>query len=392
MRRVLRRLYQPVFADQVVYSLISATTIVMLAGFMPTGLFSVFALIQAGTMYAVSLQRATVGEPALSLRTSGEIANPFGRYLFVVILSVLTFAGVAFAAGAEWWLCSLAAVPLVQDALRYRAFLIGRTGLVLISDGIWLAGSVGLLVAIRPADLGTAFLGWCVPCLASCLPLALLRTPAESRPAFRRVFALGRYGLGDIGVAISTAFLPLVLVDTLLDDSPVGAYRLAQTAFGPLNLLASTLILTQLLDSEALRALPRPALRSKWAGMTRKMVLVGAAYSVVAVIAVAVVSQSYSQEMRSQLIYAMPVTAIGAVFAVRANASIAIIRALGEYRTAMLVRVRIAVSAAIAMAVGIGLWRLTSADPLAISVLVTGFATSLLWARSCDGLLSARAA
>ncbi len=175
-----------------------------------------------------------------------------------------------------------AVVLVVQDLLRYVAFVLDRSWLALVSDGVWLAVFV-LVVLVVPAstDSPTWLMAAWVAGAAVGLVVAvvLLRLPLHRGARggwLRRHRALSVNLIGDIGLVAAYGFaIPLILAAVSTLDQ-AGRYRLAQTAVGPVLVLIASFGLDLQPSLVRLAKEGRPVL---WPAVRRSLLVVVAAFS-----------------------------------------------------------------------------------------------------------------
>jgi len=382
----------PVTLDQLVSSGSNALAVLVGGFLLDAGQLATFALVMLGATSAVALQRSAILEPAMTLGSPTQWSDLHRRWLAVLsggglsIGLVVSLTGLGptalFCAG-----CIL--VPLAQDVLRYRAIGDRRPIRALEADLLWLAG-FGAVIAFRPPTTAVSLLiAWSLSALVG-IPF-LLRRRGTATLALRRVFELGRYQLADQVVATVGALVPFLAVEVFVTSTSTGAFRLAQTMMGPLNILAVSTTLTMLVGGGTIRSLRSQQLRAALSRTTHRLVALSTIYAGLIWLALFAFSSNFDSGVRSELRYAFPTTAIGALFAMAATVYVASYRVFAQQRRA--VRVRLAVlGVTVSMtAVGIVLQsEFDAPDALLLPVMGTGIANLVFWRMSWRRLQLAR--
>jgi hypothetical protein len=164
-------------------------------------------------------------------------------------------------------------VVMVQDVLRYVVISEGRPHVAAIWDGLWLLGSVGLLISTwagaRFVDANVLIAGWTVLAAAALLGLAInLRLLPRFRGFFRWL-ATGwqhrlRYGI-HAGLEQGGLFVAVTLVTVFVGPVATAALRGAMALMAPLAILTSALPLVVIPESTR-----RSATRKQvWRGLTK---------------------------------------------------------------------------------------------------------------------------
>jgi len=239
-------------ADQGVSSASNLLLSVAIASASSATQYGVFALLYAVYWVLLGAVRASALEPLLITKYSGiqklrpdlaalRLAVAVGTAaallgLGLVLLGVLESA----------WVPLVLAFPilLAQDAFRYLCFLADRPKGALTLDGIWLAvTALGLVVVTVLGERGTtevliAWAGGAFVSVALGPRLAHLRRGSYSfREVARHLRPLSAPLLGEYAVNASATQLVIFLIPVLSASSLLGAFKAAQVANGPLNVV-----------------------------------------------------------------------------------------------------------------------------------------------------------
>lgn len=300
-----------------------------------------------------------------------------GWTLVAAILSVSSFA---LDASVPILTVAAGMLPLAQDAIRYGSLASGRLWAVFAADSSWLLGSAGAITILAPADLLSAARIWALASVPLAIVLAMFAFGGSLQMhVLSGVLRLGRFGVGDALAAAAVGLLPLWIVSAIDPDSSVAAFRIAQTLFGPLNIVAGALVLNLVLIAKTIQNESPDDLSGRRKLAQRRLRYLLAAYCVPVSTIASFLVLTYPEPVAGQLKYAVPVTAISAVLATAATPVIAILRSRGQQKLAFKVRIQIACAAAVSLVVSLGVYLATGFDPIVIPVLVSGVAAILLW-------------
>ncbi len=256
IRRLLPRLL--VVADT---GSVAFTNVVLLAfagRSLPARDFSELALVQLVVMTAVMVQRGFVLAPGLSVQRQR------GRGTFS--LSVLVRSSAPLSATvcltAFWLTGGLSWVPailvssfglLAMDVVRH--IMLTRSGrhLMLLGTAAWgLATIAG--IAFGPANSRYYVYVWGLAAIASALYCSVVfieRNRSVRVLAIAEIWSLGKWSGLDALLSASANLIPLLTASAVASEELVGAYRLLQSALGPLNIVTASL--TMIVSAESWR-------------------------------------------------------------------------------------------------------------------------------------------
>lgn len=370
--------------DQVAGSAVNAGAVFVLAPLLTAEDFGTFSLFQAVVVSSVVLQRALFCEPALALSARSGSGSPWLAWITVIFAVNATLAAFSLLFGGLLVL-SLGAANLIYDVLRYRAFAQGRIVTSFAANTVWLGAFLIAILLLAPHDLTRAMIVWsATSALAACVLLGggSRRESFAVVPSFRQLKSVLRNGIFsflDNGLAAIAALAPLAVVGTLVSSSLVGAYRLAQAAFGPLSIAAGYVMISMLLDAERVQTSAKSDLTSRCNKAGWRLSVLTAAYAGLVGGLLLVYSRTLPQATLVHLPSAFIATAICAVLSAYATAYIACLRALVQTRYALKVRALSLVPVLAAMIVGLCLFNYRGWDPVLAPVVTTGVATLLAW-------------
>jgi len=216
---------------------------------------SLFALLTITAGIAFGLNRSGLLQPALvHLRKDPRAFVPF-RYAITSACAgavIIGISAVVLGVTAPFEMCvlvSTAVLPLLADWLRFRCISTDDRWWVAVSDAMRL---VLVLLALPVSALASTAVGFQIYLQASAvLSIGILvvgtRRLREWAP-YRSYAHAARLQLVDYLVGQANATLPLLVLGALGPSTLIAGIRLAQTIFGPLNLVASAAVVHLLAD------------------------------------------------------------------------------------------------------------------------------------------------
>ena len=249
-------LTRPLVLSQAAASAAGAAVVLLGAWHMEPGEFASFSLALLVLNVGTGLVRSGLFQPALIERRTDPYAVVPVRYVAVaagtvaVLVGVVDLAVTVLGAGGATLLGVLSVAPVVQDWLRFRCIGQGRNGAVALSDGIRLLLVPAVLLVAGTAHPLVAFYAvWCAGYAIAAVPLALA---ARRVPRFSRYSVYGtraRSQAWEFLVAQLATTVPLLVLGALSVSASVGAFRLSQTLYGPVNVLFAAVALNLLSDA-----------------------------------------------------------------------------------------------------------------------------------------------
>ena len=214
---------------------------------------------QLAAVLAGALVRALVLEPVLIIGRSARKSAP-SLALSAVPLAITLFMS-AFGA-ALWGLEFLVLTPLfyatlLGDGLRYASWADGNTLAPLAADAVLATGSllavISLILPQRQAGIAIALIVTVYIVWLAILAWSAVSGSSTGRPvSFREAIALGRYQAVDQALGLASLQVPALLYAG--SPAQFAAFRLTQSALGPLNVLQQaigTKLLTGLHTAQA---------------------------------------------------------------------------------------------------------------------------------------------
>lgn len=266
-----------VMVDQAVSSGSNFLVTAIVAGLVSQSVFGAFSVALIAFTLALGGVRAAVGEPYLSTHSvDDEVARRVAsadllRAAFVTsALASLVMAVAALAVRGPVLaplLVTACVFPFLgaQDSLRHVA-VVDRPQLALASDVTWLVVVVALLV-MAPDDASAA---WFVAAwggagiLALGVALATMDVPAaggDARRWLREHRAMAGAFLAEVASARTMSYVVILLLGPIVGITAIGAVRVAQAFFGPLNTLFSGIYLVLVPDGARQSDEPRRLVR-----------------------------------------------------------------------------------------------------------------------------------
>jgi len=278
------------FADQGLSSASNMLLSVAIASSVSASAFGRFAILYSIYLLLLGLARAAVLDPLLI--TSRNVLSGAPVHLIAVAgTAVLGVLGIpiglvllATPLEASWGVFFLA-LPflLLQDALRYVAFLSKRPGRAVLLDTVWLVVmAVAAALSLTGVMTGTASIiaSWGLGALVSVLVgLAVFRLKPERLPLrthMKSVWPVSGPLIGDFGLSSASSQILVFMLPLVAGTALLGSLKAAQVANGPLHIAtaaAAVICLPLVADAVDAGNGPRAALRiGRLAGATLAVV------------------------------------------------------------------------------------------------------------------------
>lgn len=247
---------KPLFLSQVAASAAGALVVLLGAWSMRPVEFATFSLALLVLNVGTGLVRSGLYQPALiERRVDRDAVVPF-RYVVVaavlvaVLVAVADLAVTVLGAAGATVLGAVSVAPVVQDWLRFRCIGQGRNGAVAVSDGIRLLLVPAVLLVSGAAQPLVAFYAmWCAGYAVAAVPLAVTARRARRFSRYSAYGARARSQAWEFLVAQLATTVPLLVLGALAVSASVGAFRLSQTLYGPVNVLFAAVALNLLSDA-----------------------------------------------------------------------------------------------------------------------------------------------
>lgn len=238
------------FSDQAFSSASNMLLSVSIASGVSASVFGEFALIYSIYWLLLGGTRAAVLDPLLITQRNVLKDAPV-HLLAVLAASAVGAVGIPIGLALlltpldSAWIVMFLGLPvlLLQDALRYVAFLRGQPGRAVLLDGVWLLVMIGATVlAVTGVISGSApvLVCWVLGALAANLiGLVALRIRFERlhlRARLRAVWPVSGPLLGDFALSTGLAQLTVFVLPVVASTALLGALKAAQVANGPLNI------------------------------------------------------------------------------------------------------------------------------------------------------------
>lgn len=237
--------------DQGLSSLSNVAAVFLVARALDATDFGRFSLAYAVLILVLGLSRSYLGT-RLSLAATVASARTFtaavlgGLIVSSPVIALIVLAvGTVITGGASTNIVLVVAIaaPVVclQDAVRFGAVACGRPGVAAISDSVWAAVVVGVLLSGEPLNGQVALVLWLGAAVAA---LVVGLTALQIMPKLRRGLQTlrQRHGIGEsmaFGTAVgqATALAVSTVAAAVLGPAAAGALRGASTMMGPLNVI-----------------------------------------------------------------------------------------------------------------------------------------------------------
>ncbi|MGG7652428.1 hypothetical protein [Kocuria rosea] len=383
--------------DQVVCSASNAAAVMVAAFFLSSDHLNVYVAVQLIGTSLIGLQRSIFLDPSLVVTGNGAGHVAYGKWLWRSLGPFTVVAlGISFLLEVQLFspLTVLSILfPLVQDCLRYRSLAHGAYTRTLISDGVWLVALLGGTVLFHPDSPQFMLVLWGVSAAIS-LPVLFFRLPLTGQRGLKASLALGRYQVAEWTIASLTSVAPLLVVQAVLPVGSVAAFRLAQTAMGPLNTLNNFVMVRFLLGSSVLQDHDRAGLQRVVRHSSFAISSVTMVYGTLACLGFYLARPWLDPAIVSQVAYAVPVTVLAAVLMSPCTPYLGLARSLSLQRFTITPRFVVLVFNVLATAAGFWLWSHHRFDPLVVTILVTAIASliaySLMFKRTLDRAASSK--
>lgn len=369
--------------DQVVASTSNALAVLVATLTLTTEDLNLFAIVQLVAVTVIALQRSLISEPSMALTTPTHMPNlirPWGAILAGIagIAALVT----ALSTNGNWlaiaMACSLVC-PVFHDFLRYRAFQQAKYNRTLMSDIVRL-GTFVLVAPFTPPNAVDLLIAWALTAVISTLFLLTISEERSSIPIFE-VLRLGRYQVVDWLLATVTSTIPLFIAQLLVPVASVGAFRLAQTATGPLNTVSSFITIRYLARSSQLRSSSKVVQRSAARRTSKLVTTITISYAALTYLGFLLIGGLVFSDKTTldQLSYALPVTLMASVVAAPALAGGALLKAIHRQKLALAPRAAILIGNLAATIAGVICFSYLQLDPLVLPVLGTALVTLIAW-------------
>ncbi|MFW3386676.1 UNVERIFIED_CONTAM: hypothetical protein RF648_11770 [Kocuria sp. CPCC 205274] len=274
----------------------------------------------------------------------------------------------------------LIAAPLLQDCLRYKAFVAKSFAWPLVSDSVWLLFLVCGTIGFKPQGVLLMFALWGGGAFVAAIPLVHVRQSLNGRQ-FREVLRLGKYQFTEWSLAAFTTTVPLFVMQAVIPLASISAFRLAQTLMGPLNTVTSFVSVKYLLDSASFSKLDRQAIRQRVSKTSWILVGFAAFYGSLVVAGFLLFGHLVDPVLAEQLVYAVPITVIAAIVTSPCTPFLALARSLSLHRATIMPRLQVVLANVFAIGIGIVLWSKLRVDPLVVTSLFTAVVSFLIYRR-----------
>ncbi|GEO94599.1 hypothetical protein [Kocuria turfanensis] len=364
--------------DQVVCSASNAAAVMVAAFFLSGDQLNHYVTVQLIGTSLIGFQRSIFLDPSLVITGNGTANVAYGKWLWrslgpctVVALSIAYLLEISFFSP----LTVLSILfPLVQDCLRYRSLAHGAYARTLVSDGVWLIALLLGTILYRPDSPEVMLALWGMSAAMS-VPALLFRLPSARQKSLRAPLALGRYQVAEWTIASLTSVAPLLVVQAVLPVGSVAAFRLAQTAMGPLNTLNNFVMVRFLLGSSTLQSHDRLGMQRVVRHSSLAISSVTLVYGALACLGFYLAQPWLDPTIVTQVAYAVPVTVLAAVLMSPCTPYLGLARSLSLQRLTITPRFVVLVFNVLATAAGFWLWNHYRFDPLVVTILVTSMAS-----------------
>lgn len=353
--------------------------------------FGGFALSFAVYLFVLGGSRAVATEPLL-LRGMSTARPAFpdaaGAMVMLGLLSGTSCAvlGLLLRGPARVSLLTLAPfLPflLLQDTCRYAAFATAKPGRALVVDGVWIgAQALGMvwLVLIDSTDAASFMAVWAaagaVAAIVGCIQARRRPALASATRWLRSNLDFGAPFFGEFLAAGGASYAALWGLGLFSGLPAVGAVRVAQTAFGPINLVCMGIYVT-LLPEGAREAISRPENTRRL--MVRASVLLvvltvlwtGGALAVPSELGVSAFGDTWP--LAGPLLLPLGIATCAGSVAVGATAGL---RALGAARASLRTRI---VTTPVMLLIPLGGAAIADEFGFTLGIAVAGWLTSGLW-------------
>ena len=245
------------FADQGVSSLTNVGVLAFLASRLDAGSWGAVAIAATLFSSALALARAAVGEIVLLGLATRRDALASASFIALPLALALAMAGLVLRTRTVGPLLLIMALLLpaifVQDALRLSLVQEGKAGGALASDSAWLLCTIAMIAGVLVVDRSspaTLFAAWLAGAAFGLVgwrgSWRGFRGPIVGLVTLRTSMSTWVPSLGDAAVAAGVGAAQSVILGIVGGLPAVGVVRAALLLFGPLNVVASGLVLARL--------------------------------------------------------------------------------------------------------------------------------------------------
>jgi O-antigen/teichoic acid export membrane protein len=245
--------------DQMFSSLTNLLIVIVVARGSNPSEFGAFSMALTIYIVLLGLAQATVADvmiirgSALPFDSSRRFcASATGVYVLIgavaAMAMILVLVIAPLGASLVRYLAIFAiAIPLLllQDSLRFAAVTLHRSGVAALTDGIWLVGSIGLLIYGEVGNVAspTIVILWAsIGASTALLAVAILSITPSLTSASRWLRdqhdLAGRFAV-EYGAGQGVSQVSVLLIGGLVGVEAAGALRAIASAFGPVNVLVN---------------------------------------------------------------------------------------------------------------------------------------------------------
>lgn len=247
-------LNKPILVSQALSSATGALSVVLGVAWMTQSDYALFAVFNLAANSIFGFVRVVVFQPALiHFRTDKNAFTPT-RYMFVAgfgAAAALFFTALILQPGEPFAALILGAsifFPVGQDWLRYRCLVVGKTWRTAFGEAARLAATV-VILSLATGSGPAAYQSFANLACAAAIAVQLgghVRTRRWT--AFREYRSAALLQSTDYVVGTLNSIVPMLILGSIGGGALIGGFRLAQTIFGPLNLLFSAAATKMLAD------------------------------------------------------------------------------------------------------------------------------------------------
>lgn len=244
----VRRILSPIVISQAANSLSGASVMLFGAFVLNPRQLSILGILTLVQSMSLGFVRAAIWQPAMMAgRKSGATGVPL-RYALVAMAvpSALLLPVFSLEAGSlvsAACLVALNILALSQDWLRYGAIGVGRIRLLAFADGarlmVTLAG-LGALQMLSTPRLATSYMAiYLLAFGAGLVPFFWAHLAGTPSLRFGEYRSVSIAQLSEWIISSATTQVPVLILGTLSTTPLIGAIRLVQTLYGPVNMAFS---------------------------------------------------------------------------------------------------------------------------------------------------------
>jgi hypothetical protein len=236
---------RPILLSQALSSLTGALTVFLGVSWMTQGDYALFAVLNLASNMIFGFVRVVVFQPALiHYRSDKSALTPPQYALWAGLSGAVVLGGAGLLLGVDTFgeallLGASLLAPVGQDWLRYRCLVVGKVWRTALGELCRALATILILVTATGANPAAYQALANVACLFAMIVQVGGHARTSAWTPFRDYRRAALLQSVDYTVGTLNSIIPMLILGALGGGLLIGGFRLAQTIFGPLNLLFS---------------------------------------------------------------------------------------------------------------------------------------------------------